>query len=117
MSGTSVGVTGALNSDSTVPLFLTVVLAVMAVDGNAFDTVIVAVVPLVFPVPITVLPLYNVTVELSGTPLPTFTVTVCPVFPAFSFTDFWSISGLFGSTFNVASVVFEVLSEYCAFTL
>ena len=118
VSRSGVGVTGALSSDSTLPLlFCTLVLAVMAVDGNAFDTVIVAVVPLVFPVPITVLPLYNVTIESLGTPLPTFTVTVCAVFPAFSFTEFWSITGCFGRTFNVASVVFEVLSEYCAFTL
>ena len=89
----------------------------MAVDGNASDTLIVAVDPVVFPVPITLVPLYKVTVEPVGTPLPTFTVTVCPVFPAFSFTEFWSITGRFGTTFNVASVVFEVLSEYCAFTL
>ena len=101
VSRSGVGVTGALRSDSTVPLFLTVVLAVMAVDGNAVDTVIVAVVPLVFPVPIIVVPLYNVTIESLGTPSPTFTVTVCPFFPAFSFTEFWSITGVLGLTFNV----------------
>ena len=82
----------------------------MAVDGNAFDTVIVAVVPLVFPVPITVVPLYKVTVEPVGTPSPTFTVTVCPVFPAFSLTEFWSITGVLGLTFKVAVVEFDELS-------
>ena len=114
VSRSGVGVTGALESDST---FCTLVLAVMAVDGNAFDTLIVAVVPVVFPVPITVPLLYKVTVEPVGTPLPTSTVTVCSVFPAFSFTEFGSITGCFGRTFNVTSVVFEVLSEYCASTL
>ena len=73
----------------------------MAVDGNAFDTLIVAVVPVVFPVPITVPLLYKVTVEPVGTPLPTSTVTVCSVFPAFSFTEFGSITGVLGLTFNV----------------
>ena len=38
------GVAGALSSDSTLPLlFWTLVLAVISVDGNAPDTLIVAV--------------------------------------------------------------------------
>ena len=44
MSGTSVGITGALDSDSTLSLPLwTLVLAVIAVDGNAPGTLIVIV--------------------------------------------------------------------------
>ena len=70
-----------------------------------------------FPVPITLVPLYKVTVEPVGTPLPTFTVTVCPVFPAFSLTELWSITGVLGLTFSVAVVEFDELSEYVAVTL
>ena len=57
LSGTSVGVTGLLLSEVTVPLLLvTTVLAVIGFPGNAPLTVTVAVSPLVVPVPITVSP-------------------------------------------------------------
>ena len=57
MSGASVGVTGALLSDFTVPLLLvTTVSAVIGVPGRASVTVTVAVPPLVVPVPISLLP-------------------------------------------------------------
>ena len=87
------------------------------VDGNAPDTVIVAVRPFVLPSPITVFPLYNLTVELLGTPSCTVTTTFCPVFPAFSLTELCSITGVLGLTFSVAVVVFDELSEYVAVTL
>ena len=82
-------------------LFVTLVLAVIAVDGNAPDTLIVAVRPLVLPVPITVVPLYKVTVEPLGTPSCTVTTTFCPVSPAFSLTELCSITGVLGLTFSV----------------
>ena len=57
MSGASVGVTGSLLSEDTVPLLLvTTVSAVIGFPGRAPVTVTVAVSPLVVPVPITVLP-------------------------------------------------------------
>ena len=50
-------------------------MAVIGVPGNAPATVIVAVVPFVVPVPITLLfPSYKVTVDPVLTPVPTFTV-------------------------------------------
>ena len=56
VSGASVGVTGSLLSDFTVPLLLvTTVSAVIGVPGRASVTVTVAVPPLVFPVPISLL--------------------------------------------------------------
>ena len=74
LSGASVGVTPSLRSEVTTPLLSTVVMAVIGVPGNASATVIVAVTPFVVPVPITLLPLYRVTVEPVLTPVPTFTV-------------------------------------------
>ena len=57
VSGASVGVTGLLLSEVTVPLALvTTVSAVIGVPGKASVTVTVAVCPLVVPVPITLLP-------------------------------------------------------------
>ena len=59
VSGASVGVTGSLLSDFTVPLVLvTTVSAVIGfpVRGSATVTVTVAVVPVVFPVPISLVP-------------------------------------------------------------
>ena len=57
LSGASVGVTGSLLSDFTVPLLLvTTVSAVIGVPGRASVTVTVAVPPLVFPVPISLVP-------------------------------------------------------------
>ena len=82
-------------------LLVTVVLAVIAVDGNAPDTVIVALPPLVVPLPITLVPLYKVTVEPSGTPSCTVTTTFCPFSPAFSLTELCSITGVLGLTFSV----------------
>ena len=55
-SGASVGVTGLLRSEVTVPPLLTTVSAVIGFPGRAPVTVTVAVSPLVVPVPITVLP-------------------------------------------------------------
>ena len=98
-------------------LFLTLVLAVIAVDGNTPETLIVAVRPLVVPLPITVLPLYNVTVEPLGTPSCTVTTTFCPFSPAFSLTELCSITGVLGLTFSVAVAEFDELSEYVAVTL
>ena len=82
----------------------------MAVDGNARETLIVAVPLIVVPLPITSSPLYNVTVELSGTPSFTFTTTFCPVFPAFSLTELGSITGFLGLTFSVTVAEFDELS-------
>ena len=57
LSGASVGVTGSLLSEVTVPLALvTTVSAVIGFPGRASLTVTVAVPPLVFPVPISLLP-------------------------------------------------------------
>ena len=57
MSGASVGVTGSLLSDFTVPLLLvTTVSAVIGFPGRASVTVTVAVPPLVCPVPISLVP-------------------------------------------------------------
>ena len=57
VSGASVGVTGSLLSDFTVPLLLvTTVSAVIGVPGRASVTVTVAVPPLVVPVPISLVP-------------------------------------------------------------
>ena len=57
MSGLGVGVTGLLLSEVTVPLLLvTTVSAVIGFPGRASVTVTVAVVPLVVPVPISLLP-------------------------------------------------------------
>ena len=57
LSGASVGVTGLLLSEVTVPLLLvTTVSAVIGFPGRAPVTVTVAVSPLVVPVPITVSP-------------------------------------------------------------
>ena len=86
------------------------VLALIAVDGNAPDTLIVAVRPLVLPLPIMFVPLYKVTIEPSGTPSCTVTTTFCPVFPAFSLTELCSITGFLGFTFSVAVVEFDELS-------
>ena len=55
-SGASVGVTGLLLSEVTVPPLFTTVSAVMGFPGRAPETVTVAVSPLVVPVPITVSP-------------------------------------------------------------
>ena len=76
MSGASVGVTGSLLSDFTVPLLLvTTVSAVIGFPGRASVTLTVVVSPpVVFTVPIILLPSYKLTVEPFGTPLPTFTV-------------------------------------------
>ena len=53
LSGASVGITGLLLSEVTVPLALvTTVSAVIGFPGRASLTVTVAVPPLVFPVPI-----------------------------------------------------------------
>ena len=56
VSGASVGVTGLLRTDVTVPPLLTTVSAVIGFPGKAPVTVTVAVCPLVVPVPITLLP-------------------------------------------------------------
>ena len=57
VSGASVGVTGLLLSEVTVPLLLvTTVSALSGFPGKASATVTVAVCPLVVPVPITLLP-------------------------------------------------------------
>ena len=57
VSGASVGVTGALLSEVTFPLLLvTTVSAVIGFPGRASLTVTVAVPPLVFPVPINLVP-------------------------------------------------------------
>ena len=57
VSGASVGVTGSLLSDFTVPLVLvTTVSAVIGFPDRASETVTVAVVPLVVPVPISLSP-------------------------------------------------------------
>ena len=57
VSGASVGVTGSLLSDFTVPLVLvTTVSAVIGVPGRASLTVTVAAPPLVVPVPISLVP-------------------------------------------------------------
>ena len=57
LSGASVGVTGLLLSEVTVPLaFVTTVSALIGFPGKASVTVTVAVCPLVVPVPITLLP-------------------------------------------------------------
>ena len=76
VSGASVGVTGLLLSEVTVPsVLVTTVTAVIDFPGRASVTVTVAVSPpLVFTVPIILLPSYKLTVEPFGTPLPTFTV-------------------------------------------
>ena len=76
VSGASVGVTGLLLSEVTVPsVLVTSVTAVIDFPGRASVTVTVAVSPpLVFTVPIILLPSYKLTVESFGTPLPTFTI-------------------------------------------
>ena len=74
LSGASVGVTPSLRSEVTTPLLFTVVMAVIGLPGNASATVIVAVVPFVVPVPMTLVPSYRVTVDPVLTPVPTFTV-------------------------------------------
>ena len=57
VSGASVGVTGLLLSEVTFPLLLvTTVSAVIGFPGRASLTVTVAVPPLVFPVPISLVP-------------------------------------------------------------
>ena len=57
VSGASVGVTGLLLSEVTVPLLLvTTVSAVIGFPGRASVTVTVAVPPLVCPVPISLVP-------------------------------------------------------------
>ena len=56
LSGASVGVTGLLRTEVTVPPLLTTVSAVIGFPGNAPLTVTVAVCPFVTPVPITVFP-------------------------------------------------------------
>ena len=57
VSGASVGVTGSLLSEVTVPLLLvTTVSAVIGFPGRASVTVTVAVPPLVVPVPISLVP-------------------------------------------------------------
>ena len=111
VSGASVGVTGSLLSDFTVPLLLvTTVSAVIGFPGRASVTLTVVVSPpLVFTVPIILLPSYKLTVEPFGTPLPTFTVISWPVKP-FLLATLVLISGFLGLTINVAVVVFEELS-------
>ena len=75
VSGASVGVTGSLLSDFTVPPLFTTVSALIGFPDRGSITVTVAVSPpLVFTVPIILLPSYKLTVEPFGTPLPTFTV-------------------------------------------
>ena len=56
LSGASVGVTGSLLSEVTVPPLFTTVAAVIGFPGRAPVTVTVAVSPLVVQVPITVSP-------------------------------------------------------------
>ena len=56
VSGASVGVTGLLRTEVTVPPLFTTVSAVIGFPGNSPLTVTVAVSPLVVPVPITVFP-------------------------------------------------------------
>ena len=56
VSRSGVGVTGVLRSEVTVPPLFTTVSAVIGFSGRAPLTVTFAVPPLVFPVPISVLP-------------------------------------------------------------
>ena len=102
LSGASVGVTLSLRTEFTVPLvLLTFVSAVIGFPVNGPATVIVAVVPFVFPVPITLFPSYKVTVEPVLTPVPTFTVIFWFVNPFLCCTSLAVIVGLIGLTFNV----------------
>ena len=77
---------------------------------KAPETVTVAVSPFVVPVPISVFPSYNFTVELALTPLPTFTLIDCPVNPFLCSTSLAVIVGFLGLTFKVAVVEFDELS-------
>ena len=56
------------------------------------------------------MPLYKITVEPSGTPSCTVTTTFCLGWPAFSFTELGSISGVLGLTFSVTVAEFDELS-------
>ena len=56
LSRSGVGVTGLLRPEVTVPPLFTTVSAVIGFSGSAPVTVTFAVPPVVFPVPITVLP-------------------------------------------------------------
>ena len=73
-------------------------IAVIGVPGNASTTVIVAVVPLVFPVPIILPLLYRVTVDPVLTPVPTFTVICWFVNPFLCCTSVAAITGFLGLT-------------------
>ena len=73
-------------------------MAVIGVPDNASATVIVAVAPFVFPVPITLLPLYRVTVDPVLTPVPTFTVIRWFVNPFLCCTSLAVITGFLGLT-------------------
>ena len=53
------------------------------------------------PLPITLSPSYNFTIELSLTPLPTFTLIDCPVKPFLCSTSLAAIVGFLGLTFSV----------------
>ena len=110
LSGASVGLTASLRTEVTSPPLFTIVSAVIGLPDKAPETVTVAVSPVVFPVPITVLPSYNFTVEPALTPLPTFTLIDCPVKPFLCSTSLAVITGFLGLTFSVAVVEFDELS-------
>ena len=65
---------------------------------KAPETTTVAVSPFVVPVPITLFPSYNFTVEPALTPLPTFTLIDCPVKPFLCSTSLAVITGFLGLT-------------------
>ena len=95
--------------------FVTVVVAYTSPSGIPSLTVISALPLLIVVVEPISLPFLSnsltVVVVPSGMPLPTDTVTFCPFFPARSVKSV-SITGFFGLTLMVTSVVLTDLSEY-----
>ena len=110
MSGTSVGITALLRSEVTLPPWSTIVSAVIGLPDKAPETITVAVVPVVLPSPITLVPSYNFTIELALTPLPTSTLIDCPFKPFLCSTSLALIIGFLGLTFKVTVVEFDELS-------